>query len=161
MRFSESQKDDLTNILSRERIEYWKTLVSHQHMMAWRSRIRCNIPPTDEYAALLHEWNASLAFAMMASLQIFELSIRNHMHDALKKHLKSDDWWGVKTRGIWSPSSSIVGDQVRVVQKAIDVSARRPKGVTSGGVISELSFGFWLALLSPSYDNPSAKTALW
>lgn len=161
LRFSAAEINDFTNILSRERIDHWKLLASGPNMKDWRSRISCRIPVTDEYAILLHEWNSALSSAFMASLQIFEISIRNHMHSSLTDNFNSPDWWGQSIGNAWRPSANIIGNQVADVQRAIDVSARRTKGVTSGGVISELSFGFWLALLSQSYDNPSANVILW
>lgn len=55
-----------------------------------------------------------------------------------------------------------MGKQADDINEAIRVAARRTKGITPGGVISELSFGFWLALLGPAYDNPANKNlALW
>lgn len=160
-RFSNSQKGDLVNILSRERIDYWKQFVNQPNMTEWRARVKCSVAPSDEDVARLHEWNAVLASTMMASLQIFELSIRNHINAALTDHLHSPEWWGIKTGNTWTVSSHVNGGQINDVQNAIRVSGRRPKGVTSGGVISELSFGFWLALLTQAYDNPSGKNTLW
>ena len=162
MKFTEEQINDFSDILSRERIDHWKRLASSQNMIPWRARISCKIPPTDEYAILLHEWNSALSTAMMSSLQMFEISIRNHIHKSLSECFGTTEWWGQKTGDVWHPAKIIIGNQVNDIQRAIEVSARRKnKGITAGGVISELSFGFWLALLSQSYDNPSAKITLW
>ena len=162
MRFSEEESQAFSEILSRERIEHWKSLAKHQNMAAWRTRSGCPSVVTDEYAVALHEWNSVMAFAVMSSLEILEISLRNHMHKSLSENLGTNTWWGKETsKGVWTPSSAVVGEQKEDVAKAIRVSGRRSKGVTPGGVISELSFGFWLAILGNNYDNPSSGVAHW
>ncbi len=161
VRFSEDQQEHWVEVLSRERLDHWKVLVTHENMATWRARVECKYPVADEYAVLLHEWNSALSFAMLASLQIFEVSLRNHIHKSLADHYGSAWWWGAQQGSKWMPSARVTGNQTTDVQKAIDVSGRRSKGVTPGGVVSELSFGFWLALLSPAYDNPSGGIAHW
>ena len=155
LRFSHDEIPELRTILSEERILHWQHLAKDPKLAAWRVRTGCALPVSDEHAALLHEWNATLAASFMASLQIFEVSLRNHIHDALSREFKTENWWGSKSSNVWIASKNVLSTQIDDVNKAINISARRKKGVTAGGVISELSFGFWLALLGPSYDNPN------
>jgi len=87
--FSEDEIAALTRALSAERLAYWKTLAMHPNLAAWRARVGCRNPVTDEFAILLHEWNATVAFCLLASLQMVEISLRNHMNDALSAHFGS------------------------------------------------------------------------
>jgi hypothetical protein len=123
--------------------------------------VGCRIPATEEFAIKLHDWNAVLSFSLLASLQMFEISLRNHMHAALTRHFSSEYWWGILQDGKWIVSNRLIGDQAKAVTDAIRVAQRRTKGVTPGRVISELSFGFWLGLISAAYDNPDADRAHW
>ncbi|GBQ94886.1 MULTISPECIES: hypothetical protein [Gluconobacter] len=154
--FSPAEITEFEKILSRERIDYWKAIANDQRLATWRSRIKCPVPVDDSHAILLHEWNFALSSAFLATLQPFELSIRNHMHSAMSNYLKTDHWWGKHGNNKWEASDNIVGNYKEAVNDAIAIASRRAKGVTSGGVISELSFGFWLSLLGPSYDNPNS-----
>jgi hypothetical protein len=152
--------------LSEERIEGWRLLAEHPNLAAWRARVGCRMPATEEFAIKLHDWNAVLSFSLLASLQILEIeileiSLRNHMHAALSRHFSSEYWWGILLNGRWSVSNRLIGDQAKAITDAIRVAERRTKGATSGRVISELSFGFWLGLISAAYDNPDADRAHW
>jgi hypothetical protein len=148
-------------MLSEERLAHWKELAKHPGLSTWRARTACRLPPDDEHAVLLHEWNAAVACSLMMSFQIFEVSLRNHMHDALSDHFRTRTWWGHLQGKLWTASDNLLASQKDDVNKAIEVSARRKKGVTPGGVISELSFGFWLSLIGAAYDNPSAGVTHW
>jgi hypothetical protein len=160
--FSEDEIAALTLALSEERLTYWKKLATHNNLAAWRARTGCRLPVSTEFAILLHEWNATLSFCLLASVQILEVSLRNHMNEALSAYFRSSTWWGVETNGTWRASSRVRGQQAEDIDSAIRVAARRTKGITPGGVISELSFGFWLAIIGPAYDNPADKNlALW
>jgi hypothetical protein len=159
--FTQEEMEAFKLTLSEERLAYWKKLAAHGNLAMWRSRVGCRMPPTEEFAVLLHEWNAALSFSLLASLQIFEISLRNHMHAALTAHFQSASWWGVMQGGQFVASDCLVGRQADAVNDAIRVAARRTKGVTPGGVVSELSFGFWLGLISVAYDNPRADRAHW
>jgi hypothetical protein len=161
LRFSDEERQGFADMLSRDRLDHWKKLAAHPNLAAWRARTGCTLPPADEHAVLLHEWNAAVSFSMLASIQILEISLRNHMHKSLAAYFNSENWWGVNKNGNWTASANVVSPQTDAVIKAITVSARRSKGVTPGGVISELSFGFWLALLGQAYDNPSGGVAHW
>jgi hypothetical protein len=163
LRFSEAEQADLPAILSIERLNHWKTLAAQPKMREWRVRVACPLPVSDQYAALLHEYNSTLSYSLLASLQILEISLRNHMHDALTEKYKSSQWWGKDTSGRIEPSDMILGIQRESVQTAIRVSSRRRKGITSGGVVSELSFGFWLALFNTNYNVKNKDNAhmLW
>jgi hypothetical protein len=144
-------------MLSEERLAHWKELAKHPGLATWRARTACRLPPDDEHAVLLHEWNAAIACSLMMSFQIFEVSLRNHMHDALTAYFKTSSWWGQLQGRLWIASSNLLAPQKDDINKAIEVSAR----LTPGGVISALSFGFWLSLIGVGYDNPSAGVTLW
>lgn len=162
MGLSQDEVAALTKALSEERLVFWRDLAAGPNLAAWRARVGCKIPVTNEHAILLHEWNATLAFSLLASLQILEISLRNHMNDALTAHFQSETWWGEWKGSQMVPSACVLGKQAEDIGEAIRVAARRPKGITPGGVISELSFGFWLALIGPAYDNPANKNlAYW
>jgi len=161
LRFSDEQRREFARMLSEERLNRWKELARDPSLSTWRSRVECKLPVDDEHAVLLHEWNSALSFSMMATIQILELSLRNHIHDTLSAYFGTRDWWGNLQGSRWSASSNLLPPQTDDINNAITVSGRRSKGVTSGGVISELSFGFWLSLLGPSYDNPSGGIAHW
>jgi hypothetical protein len=125
LRFSDEERQGFADMLSRERLDHWKQLAAHPNLAAWRARTGCTLPPADEYAVLLHEWNAAVSFCMLASIQILEISLRNHMHKSLAAYFNSENWWGVNKNGQWTASANVVAPQADAVIKAIAVSARR------------------------------------
>lgn len=78
------------------------------------------------------------------------------MHSAMSTYLGSEYWWGSFENNKWNVSKNIIGNSRDSIEEAIRITDRRSKGVTPGGIISELSFGFWLSLLGPGYDNSNS-----
>lgn len=92
-------------------------------------------------AVALYEWNIEVSAAFWEIIVVTEVAMRNAMHDRLS------DAYG----STWYDNHSILDDRsLRAIREAKRRSARGlPAGVapTPGKVVSELTFGVWVALL--------------
>ncbi|KII26557.1 hypothetical protein M707_27095 [Arthrobacter sp. AK-YN10] len=97
----------------------------------------------------LYEWNAELASALLLPLHLFEVVLRNAIHEALTRTYR--ERWPWDNRSLYSvPQKHGRYEPRRDVQQA---ASRNP---TTGKVIPELKFVFWEQMLSSRYD-----TAIW
>ena len=131
----------------------------------WRQRAGCKMPPTRIEAIRLHEWNVVLCAAAILPLQIIEITLRNRMHSELSAYYGNDFWWDEPPTapGQTIKLTRLVHEQATAVNDAKNkIRTLKPnKPVTAGRIISELPFGFWVALIGSNYDNPSGGIAHW
>jgi len=95
-------------------------------------------------AVRLYEDNTALSECLYGVLQGFEVSLRNSMHSELRGATGHDDWYDHITLRV------IEMDQI---QKAKVSTSQRRKLITPGGVVAELTLGFWVALVTKNYLN--------
>lgn len=101
-------------------------------------------------ALALYYWNARLSQSLYISLQTWEVTLRNKMNNFLCWKFKST-WPFKDTRHL-----QLTGNDARRLTEAIS-RQRQQRGVamvTTDAVVADLSAGFWVSLLSKSYDVP-------
>ncbi|MER6083801.1 hypothetical protein [Streptomyces sp. NPDC001833] len=95
-------------------------------------------------AERLYWWNIEVSAALLGPLHCLELALRNALNNALAGHHGRRDWWAVaplNERGR------------RLVDDARRSCERRLSRTTPDDMVAELSFGFWVSLLSHGYDR--------
>jgi hypothetical protein len=98
-------------------------------------------------AIQLYERNTELSEALYAVLQGLEVALRNSIHSVMTAHHGRDDWYDhVVLRDV--ERGRIADARVMIQQSG--------KPVTSGKMVAELTFGFWVALTAKDY-----ATSLW
>ncbi|WP_433181925.1 hypothetical protein [Actinoallomurus sp. CA-150999] len=112
---------------------------------------------SDAEAIALYEWNTAASAAFFASLQGFEVVLRNALHRELTT-------WHTARRlpGEWYDDPQDLLDdrgQRDIYEARRRVSVRR-RPITRGRVVSELSFGFWRYLLTSRYEQSLWTPAL-
>jgi hypothetical protein len=97
------------------------------------------------HAVDLYRWNLQVSEAFLPALSCLEISMRNAMHEQLTVRYRRADWW---------MSVPLDQHEVRAVQQARD-DRRRRKETDPGtdDIVAELSFAFWVSLLSRQYDR--------
>ncbi|MGC4809254.1 hypothetical protein ACLQ29_01820 [Micromonospora sp. DT228] len=102
-------------------------------------------------AVELYWWNIDVSAAFYGPLHCLEVALRNALHEQLRRRFGRSDWWA-------SASVPLTDHGVRLVTEATLKCRRR--GLTppsADDVVAELSFGFWVSLLSnrrgSSYDR--------
>lgn len=95
-------------------------------------------------AVRLYWWNVEVCGALYGSLHCLELALRNALHDQLSRKYCRSDWWEV---------APLDPHTKRLVTEARRKCERRRAAPTPDSMVAELSFGFWVSLLSRSYDR--------
>lgn len=89
-------------------------------------------------------WNMALADALYCSLGAVEIALRNTIHNSLSNHFGASNWY----------DQTGILDQFQIddLAEAKRKIARKQRAVTSDRVVGELTFGFWVTILSRTYD---------
>jgi len=95
-----------------------------------------------------YQWNLRLCAALYTPLHVFEIGLRNSVHRAIStKH--GSEW-------LETPNTLSSREQA-TVQDALSKLRKLKPSVTTGKLIAELSFGFWVALLYKKYESSATK----
>jgi hypothetical protein len=93
-------------------------------------------------ALQLYEYNVALSEALYGLLHGLEVSVRNVVHETLSTGYKTPAWYDK------APLTQYWKDHVK------DARKKAGAGATPGKVIAELTFAFWVDLLSKRNKNP-------
>ncbi|WP_416901063.1 hypothetical protein [Micromonospora echinospora] len=96
-------------------------------------------------AERLYWWDDQISQAFHHPLKSVELAVRNALHERLRLRYGRADWWA---------AAPLRENSVRLVEDARQsyrLRARRAPGADD--IVAQLSFGFWVALISTSYDR--------
>lgn len=97
---------------------------------------------SDIQALSRYLWNISLGESLYPALGFIEITLRNSIHDAAR-HEFGDDFWF---------RSLLVGYEKSVIERMdAHLSGSRAQ-VLPGDFVSNLTFGFWVNLLSNRYE---------
>ena len=105
----------------------------------------------DEPKAIeLYFWNIRLAGELMFALNIFEVCLRNRLHLFLINRFGAR--WPYDTRALRQLTAD---DRRRLIRQIADLQTTR-NGVAPSpdAIVSALSLGFWVSLLTRSYSVP-------
>ena len=98
-------------------------------------------------AVRLYSWNIEVSAALWGPFHILEITLRNTVHDRLADRAGRQDWWR-------SDRIPLRGDHPQRLQEAMAVAGRNHGAeATTGHVVAELSFGFWIGLLANRYHQ--------
>jgi hypothetical protein len=94
-----------------------------------------------------------LAEAFYSPLQCLEICLRNNLHYALTDRY-GENWYE-------SHVSKIHGGAQGRIRNALAELERSHTKINPGDIVAALSFGFWVGLLGPVYDNTLWRRALY
>jgi hypothetical protein len=98
-----------------------------------------------EAAIELEWWNLQVASAFVVPLNRLELALRNALHPRLAERFRRSDWW--ETAPLDVNGLRKVADAKRALTQL-----RRPG--SADDVVAQLTFGFWISLISGRYHRP-------
>ncbi len=121
-------------------------MISQVHLGSERNfTVKKQSPQIDsssyEYFLLVAEISA----ALWVHILTFEITLRNFIHSSLRAIYKNNTWWLI-------PGLLFKGD-AEVVGKVIRRLSHRKIDQTEGIFLSNLSFSFWIELLSKRYHQ--------
>lgn len=105
-------------------------------------------------ALRLYAWNTALSEAMFGVIQGLEVTLRNAVQHQFSKHFQ--DAWDKKLHPIFAQTQ-----QAQLQHAEHQVMQRKQGQGHIGDLVSELNFGFWVALFAGRYDVPLWRTTLY
>lgn len=97
-----------------------------------------------ERARRLYTLNTQISEALYTPLQMLEVVLRNRIH-AIMSAAQGERWF--EKDGLLA-----VENQRQQLAKAMEDIRKESKPPTAGRIVAALSFSFWTAMLSPSYE---------
>ena len=103
-----------------------------------------NICHTNDKKTLIikYLYNIELSKSLYFSLQKYEITLRNNIHNILSKELDNEFWFDIENFL-----------NTKSYEKIIEAKRNIKKEKTSGRIISELNLGFWTALFKGEYEQ--------
>jgi hypothetical protein len=95
----------------------------------------------------LYVWNISISGAFYPLLHFVEITLRNGLHRELSIHFDRTDWWSV---------APLNEHGQRLVKEAREKISTPRSTQGNERLMTKLTFGFWVSLVSQTYDR-----ALW
>lgn len=95
-------------------------------------------------AVQLYWWNVGVSAAFYAPLHCLEVTLRNSLHLRLTIVFGRTDWW---------ESAPLYKNGRRMVDDARCKLTTRARPYTADDMVAELSFGFWVSLVSGIYHR--------
>jgi hypothetical protein len=95
----------------------------------------------------LYMWNIGISVAFYPLLHFVEITLRNALHRELSAQFGRADWWSV------APLNEHGQHLVKQAQEKVS-PPRSPQNADD--LVTKLTFGFWVSLVSQAYDR-----ALW
>ena len=101
-----------------------------------------------EKAVQHYKANIEISESFYPMLSVLEIALRNNLDYQLKRRFDDDNWFD-------NPEfiKIITRFQIDRISDARNSILREKKSITTGRVISELSFGFWTSLLDSKFEK--------
>lgn len=100
-----------------------------------------------------YEYNTRLSEAFYTALQALEITLRNHVHEALIP-VYGSHW-------LETQAPELEPDSISDIEDAIQSLKERGKPIEEGRIIAELRFSFWVGLIAKRYDNTLWRGAIF
>jgi hypothetical protein len=92
----------------------------------------------------LYMWNISISAAFYPLLDFVEITLRNSLHRELGARFGRADWWSV---------APLNEHGQRLVKQAQEKVSASRSSQNADDLVTELTFGFWVSLISRTYDR--------
>jgi hypothetical protein len=103
-----------------------------------------------DQALRLSTWNIEASASLWGELHVFEIALRNAIHDHMILEVGKTDWWT-------DPQVKLTDFQFEMLgvatKKALKIATDKKRTLTPGDVIATSLFGFWTAFFGPEIKN--------
>lgn len=89
-------------------------------------------------------WTVRVCGAFYPLLHFAEITLRNALHSELAAQFGREDWWAV---------APLTGHGQNLVKKAQEKVSVRKSAQNANKVVAKLTLGFWVSLVSETYDR--------
>ncbi|MCI2417012.1 hypothetical protein MOQ72_06215 [Saccharopolyspora sp. K220] len=98
-----------------------------------------------DVAVRLYDWNVEVSAAFFGPLHWLEVSLRNALNHRLRHRYGQDDWW--------SAAPLTDNGRLKVSRARRKLGQQKVGQFSPDDVVAELTFGFWVSLLSRVHDR--------
>lgn len=102
----------------------------------------------------LYRWNHDVAGTLLRPLCDLEVTLRNALVRQLERTSDPEPWWKL-------PVLTADIKAGRDLDRALQSLIRAGKPVTAGGIVAEMSFGFWVSLIGTRFDMSLWRRGLY
>ncbi len=100
----------------------------------------------DDIDTVVHYlWNLRLSEALYPILAIFEVTLRNQVHNALTERFGTEEWFD---------KIGVLRERERdEIEQSKEAVRRNDKPVDANRIVAQMNLGFWCALLQDTYED--------
>ena len=138
-------------LVNQDFINALETKLSSSRLDTYRAYFTC---ANDAEIIGVYPWNKALAMAFFPLLQAAEVTLRNSIHSVSTSKFSGNSEWYLMRRFPKAKS------QTQKLYKKRDGSNRTPKP-SPNAIVAQLTFGFWVNMLTSEYDDPVNNNKLW
>lgn len=137
-RVNNSQRQQSTTL--EDRLHDLRDVASDVRLQSYRQSDRDDIE-----TVVVYLWNLRISEALYPILAIFEVTLRNAMHNALSERFGSESWFDQKDVLLERERSSVA--------HARETLQRDDKPAYPDHIVARMNLGFWVALLQRPYEE--------
>ncbi|WP_208636782.1 Abi family protein [Caballeronia ptereochthonis] len=100
-------------------------------------------------AAAAYPYDLQLAEALLPSLNVLEIALRNSIHHRLTETYGSEEWWATRN---WTDDGNFTFQNARIAEAKAALSSRH-EPQNPDKIVAELSFGFWTSLFNAQFQD--------
>jgi hypothetical protein len=123
-----------------ERLHDLRQVASDVRLQSYRRSDRDDIDIVVTYL-----WNLRLSEALYPILAIFEVTLRNSLHNALTERYGTETWFD--RQGV------LLERERDEIEQSREVLRRNDKPADANHVVAQMNLGFWCALLQEPYED--------
>jgi hypothetical protein len=123
-----------------ERLHDLREVASDVRLQSYRRSDRSDIETVVAYL-----WNVRLSEALYPILAIFEVTLRNAIHNALTERFGTDHWF--------DRDGVLLERELASIEQAREALQRDDKPTDPNHIVAQMNLGFWVALLQQPYEE--------
>jgi hypothetical protein len=125
--------------------------LSSFRLQPYRDYFNCT---NDAEALGVYQWNKAVSTAFYPLLQAVEVTLRNSIHNAARLHFSGNSEWFKMNK---FPNAKQFVERLVYKQSGSWIIP----APSANDAVSKLTFGFWVTLLTSTYDDPVNNSKLW
>jgi hypothetical protein len=123
-----------------DRLHDLRAAASDVRLQSYRKSDQADVETVVHYL-----WNVRLSEALYPILAIFEVTLRNQIHNALTERYGTEEWFDRK--GVLHER------EAQEIEQAKDALKRDDKPIDANRIVAQMNLGYWCALLQDHYEE--------
>lgn len=132
-------------------VDALESKLSNSRLNAYRAYFTCK---DDAEVIGAYQWNKAIATAFFPLLQAAEITLRNSIHNSATSKFSGNREWYLMNKFPKAKSKAVK------LYKKRDNTWLSPRP-SPNSVVSQLTFGFWVNMLTNNYNDSVNNTKLW